>query len=75
MEKQARRLAEGVANLGRGDDDAERNAVAHGLAQGDDVRLRAVGFEAPHMGTVAAEAELDFVGDEHPTRRPDLFGD
>ena len=39
-------------------------AVAHGLAQGDDVGHEAVALEAPHMLAGAAEAGLHLVGDE-----------
>ena len=41
-------------------------AVAHRLAERDDVGHDAVALEAPHLPAGAAEARLHLVGDEEP---------
>ncbi len=49
----------------------DRVAIAHRLAHGDHVGHQAMPLEAPHASPGAAEARLDFVGDEQAARRAD----
>ena len=52
-----------VAHLPGGDDSRQREAVAHSLRHGDDVRRDAVSLEAPEVVTRAAETRLNLLAD------------
>ncbi len=56
-------VGEAFRNFWRGDDGSERKPVGDGFSQDDDVRDGVLRFEAPEVGTEAAEGDLHFVGD------------
>ncbi|MNF64560.1 hypothetical protein D3C84_462960 [compost metagenome] len=67
--------AECLDPLAAGHQPSEGETVAHGFAEGDDVRHGAVGLVAPHLCTGAGEAGLDFVDDQQAAGLVDQLGD
>lgn len=61
--KESALLLQRLRNLPRGDDGAERMAVAHALGDGDDIRHDALLLEAPEIMPEPGIADLHFVGD------------
>src|SRR6185437_2508871 len=71
----ARLAAEGLDDVGPGDEAGDGQPVAHRLAHGDDVGCDAVPLVAPHVGAGPAESGLDLVGDVEPACGVNELGD
>ena len=56
-------VAERGGDFGSRDDGGNREGIANGLAENDDIRYYALSFEAPEVRAETAEADLNFVGD------------